>query len=109
MEHIAALLLIVGCSNDLGQCTELPAPTPIFETVEECTAMLPSSLATLSKERPRVFAECVYVDPAMEEQDAVLTWDVLPGGKLVASIDAGGDVMVAANSHRTDEENIRRN
>lgn len=109
MEHIAALLLIVGCSNDLGQCTELPAPTPIFETVEDCAAMLPGSLAGLSEARPRVFAECVYVDPAMEGQDAVLTWDVLPSGKLVASVDAEGDVMVATNSHRTDEGNIIRN
>lgn len=108
MEHIAALLLVVGCSNDLGQCSELPAPTPIFETVEECEAMLPGSLATLQGARPRVFAQCVYVDPAMEEEDAVLTWDVLPGGKLVASVDAEGDVMVATNSRSTDG-NISRN
>ena len=32
MEHIAALLLIIGCSEDLSQCCELPAPVPVYET-----------------------------------------------------------------------------
>ena len=39
MEHIAALLLIVGCSGNVGagdtrECQELPAPTPVKETWE---------------------------------------------------------------------------
>ena len=33
MEHIAALLLIVGCSGDLKECSELPAPTSDFRNV----------------------------------------------------------------------------
>lgn len=88
MEHIAALLLIIGCSGDLKQCSELPAPVPIYETAEECAAMLPAALRDAEGQRPRVFAKCVAVDPAMEEEDAELTWDVTPGGGLTASVDA---------------------
>ena len=47
MEHIAALLLIVGCSADMKECRELPAPTPIFETSQECDSELPAVLQQL--------------------------------------------------------------
>ena len=103
MEHIAALLLIIGCSDNLAQCNELPAPVPIFETGEECQAELPVAFRQAEGLKPRVFAKCVSVDPAMEEEDAELTWDVLPNGTLVASIEAA-NVMVATNSQRTDPE-----
>jgi hypothetical protein len=72
MEHIAALLLIVGCSADLADCRELPAPVPIFETAEECDAELPRAVAGYEGTRPHVVARCVAVDPAMEEADAEL-------------------------------------
>ena len=86
MEHIAALLLIIGCSSDLGECRELPSPVTVFETYEECESELPASLARLNGTQPRVLAKCLYVDPAMEEEDAELVWDVRPDGTLVASI-----------------------
>lgn len=101
MEHIAALLLIIGCSADLADCRELPAPVPIFETAEECDAELPRAFAGYEGTRPHVVARCVAVDPAMEEADAELVWDVRPDGSLVASIELAG-VMVATNSPRTD-------
>lgn len=101
MEHIAALLLIVGCSADLADCRELPAPVPIFETAEECDAELPRAFAGYDGAYPHVVARCVAVDPAMEEADAELVWDVLPDGSLVASVEPAG-VMVATNSPRTD-------
>ena len=103
MEHIAALLLIVGCSGDLKECHELPAPTPIFETMEECTDALPLSLTGAEGKDSRVFADCVYVDPAMAEEDAVLEWDVTKDGRLVASISAGDDVVVASSGRRADD------
>ncbi len=106
MEHIAALLLIVGCSGDLQECRELPAPTPIFETMEECAAVLPSTLKSARGKDSRVFADCVYVDPAMEEEDAVLEWDVTKDGRLAASITAGSDVVVA--SGRRTEDGVRQ-
>lgn len=96
MEHIAALLLIVGCSGDFQECRELPAPVPIYETTEECEAVLPRTIQEFSGRRPHVVAQCVYVDPAMEEEDAVLTWDVRTDGTLEASVDAA-EVVVASN------------
>ncbi|GLS30577.1 hypothetical protein SAMN04488498_103106 [Mesorhizobium albiziae] len=102
MEHIAALLLIIGCSDNLEQCRELPSPVTVFETVEECEDALPVGLRTFSGQHPQIFAKCLTVDPAMEEEDAELTWDVKPDGTLVASIGAP-DVMVASDSARTEK------
>lgn len=101
MEHIAALLLMVGCSGDLAECRELPAPTPIFETMEECQALLPASLKQAEGTEAKVLADCVFVDPAMEEEDAVLEWDVTKDGKLIASVTAGGEVVVASTDEHT--------
>ncbi|PWJ84922.1 hypothetical protein C7441_104190 [Pseudaminobacter salicylatoxidans] len=98
MEHIAALLLIIGCSADLKQCAELPSPVTVFETAEECQDILPQSLHAFQTKRPRVFATCVPVDPAMEEEDAELLWDVTPQGHLIASVEAvPPKVMVKAS------------
>lgn len=88
MEHIAALLLIVGCSGDLKACSELPAPTSIYETYEECEADLKPTLAAFAGTREKTFGQCVYVDPAMEEEDAELVWDIGADGKLHASVEA---------------------
>ena len=105
MEHIAALLLIIGCSDDLSQCTELPAPVPVYEAVEDCNRELPDSLGGFTGQYGQLFARCVQVDPALEEEDAELTWDVHPDGTLVASIEiVPANVMVASNSHHSQDE-----
>ncbi|PSJ59345.1 hypothetical protein [Pseudaminobacter soli (ex Li et al. 2025)] len=96
MEHIAALLLIIGCSGDLKQCSELPAPVTVYETSEECNTALPFALNDAQGERVRVFGTCVFVDPAMEEDDAELNWDITSDGKLVASVDFPDPVVTAA-------------
>jgi hypothetical protein len=105
MEHIAALLLIIGCSDDLSQCRELPAPVPLYEAAEDCDGALPNSLSAFEGQYGRLFARCVPVDPALEEEDAELTWDVRADGTLVASVDAGSaDVVVASNSQHGQNE-----
>lgn len=96
MEHIAALLLIIGCSGDLQECRELPAPVPLYETSEECDAALPAVIRDFAGRQAKILAQCVYVDPAMEEEDAVLVWDIRPDGTLEASVEAG-ELMVASN------------
>lgn len=88
MEPIAALLLIVGCSQDMTQCEELPAPAPVYATAAECDVDLSAALRDLAGARARVMGTCVYVDAAMEEQDAELVWDVTPGGALQATVEA---------------------
>jgi hypothetical protein len=96
MEHIAAFLLIVGCSDNFTECRELPAPIPIFETAEECQQELPIGLRSVEGERPRLFAQCLTIDPALEEEDAQLVWNVTPDGGLKASI-TFPDVTVVSN------------
>lgn len=108
MEHIAALLLIVGCSGDMKACAELLAPTPIYETMEECQADLSQSLAGARNARPVVRGACVYVDPAMEEEDAELTWDVKPDGTLVASVQAVQPDMMMTSSVKPESNTLQR-
>jgi hypothetical protein len=109
MEHIAALLLIIGCSDDLLQCRELPAPVPLYEAAEDCNRELPASLGAFTGQFGQLFARCVPVDPALEEEDAELTWDVRPDGTLVASVDAvPPDMMVASESHHSQAEYRRQ-
>lgn len=105
MEHIAALLLIVGCSGSLDRCEELPAPVPVFETVEECQDNLGPSINSLRHERPHVIAKCVTVDPALEEEDAELVWDINPDGTLFAEI-GSSDVMVASNAASREKDYV---
>ncbi len=99
MEHIAALLLIIGCSGDYKTCSELPSPVTVYETSVECDAELPDALSRFGTERPRVLGLCVAVDPAMEEEDAELVWDVTPQGKLVASVEASNVHIAAIESN----------
>jgi hypothetical protein len=106
MEHIAALLLIIGCSGDLKQCTEMPSPVTVFETAEECRSVLPLALREAKGKQSRTFAKCVPVDPAMEEEDAELTWDVLPNGTLVAEV--GIPNVVVASNPRPEKGAVRQ-
>lgn len=108
MEHIAALLLIVGCSSDLSGCRELPAPVALYETEEDCDAALPAAFAARRNDDERVFARCVFVDPAMHEEDAELVWEIVPGGGLVASVEPydASPVVVASNSNGNGGETL---
>jgi hypothetical protein len=90
MEHIAAVLLIIGCSGDLKTCSELPVDVSIYETYEECETDLNPTLSSFAGTREKIFGQCVYVDPAMEEEDAELVWDIGTDGKLHASVEATG-------------------
>jgi hypothetical protein len=101
MEHIAALLLIIGCSSDYRDCRELPAPTSIYETMEECQADLSALPASYRSSDRKVVFGCIDVDPAMEEQDAELTWNVTPEGRLVASIDPASPLVAATMAPAT--------
>ena len=88
VEDIGALLLIVGCFDDLSQCHELPPPVSIFETTEACDQQLPNSLGAFTGEFEQLYAQCLTVDPTMEDEDAELVWEVHPDGTLFASVEA---------------------
>jgi len=103
MEHIAALLLIIGCSDDLTQCHEMAPPVSIYETVEECEGDLQPSISLFTTKNPQVFGQCVEVDPAIEEEDAELVWDVKPDGTLFALIEVP-EIMVASSPESREKD-----
>lgn len=105
MEHIAALLLIVGCADDMAHCRELPAPVSVYETVEECEGELQPSISLFTTKHPQVFGQCVEVDPAIEEEDAKLVWDVKSDGTLYAMIEVS-DVMVASSTKSHEKDSL---
>lgn len=100
MEHIAALLLIVGCSGDLKDCREMAPPVSVFETMEECGAQVGKARKVALKSAGRVYSQCVYVDPAMDEEDAQLVWNVKNGKLFAEVVDNGGAVASAARRTR---------
>jgi hypothetical protein len=102
MEHIAALLLIIGCSDNLSQCRELPAPVTIFETREECDEKLPTSLGAFTGQFEQLYAQCLPVDPAMEEEDAELVWEIKPDGTLIAGVEAVGSMVASSTQHQAE-------
>lgn len=94
MEHIAAILLMVGCSADLEECKELPVPTALYET-DECTNDVAPALRSAAGLYPRLFATCVMLDPALEEEDAELVWDIGRDGKLHASVESPSRLLAS--------------
>jgi hypothetical protein len=95
-EDIGALLLIIGCSDDLSQCRELPAAVSIFETKEDCDQQLPDSLGAFTGQFEQLYAQCLSVDPTIEDEDAELVWEVHPDGTLVASVEATSPQEIAS-------------
>jgi len=108
MEHIAAFLLIVGCSPDLAECREMPTPTAIYETVEDCEAERPAIAARHEEAAPRMFAQCFEVDPLLTETDAEIVWDVTSNGELSAWVEpySPGEVLVASNRDGKEAETV---
>lgn len=94
MEHIAAILLMVGCSADLKDCKELPVSTALYET-DECQQDVVPALKGAAGLYPRLFATCVMLDPALEEEDAELVWDIGRDGKLHASVESPSTVIAS--------------
>lgn len=86
MENIAAILLMIGCSGNLADCEEIAVPTLAYETMAECNSDLSSVQSAAEGTFPRVFAECLAVDPRLIEADAELVWDI-EDGELVASLE----------------------
>jgi hypothetical protein len=104
MEHIAAFLLVVGCSDMLSECRELPASTSAFETVQECQEALDPALSRFTTRVPQVFASCVAVDPAEDQEDPQLAWHVGLDGILEVEVREPATVLVASNSQSREKD-----
>lgn len=96
MEHIAALLLVVGCQGNLAACEQIPVESPAFETREACARELYRAQRTLGRNHSAVYFKCIDVDPALDHEDAKLVWNIGPGGQFYAEVEAP-HVMIALN------------
>ncbi len=103
MEHIAALLLVIGCSNSMTECRELSVPVSVFETAEACTAERPFAMGDVQGQAQHIVAKCLAVDPALEDDYDQIVWNVRPDGSLDASLQIS-NVMVASNVARREKD-----
>jgi hypothetical protein len=107
MEHIAALLFVVGCSSTMTDCRELEVPVSVFETAQACVAERPFALGDLQGRAPRIIGECLAVDPALEDDYDHIAWNVRPDGTLAASLEVSG-MLVASNSGRPEKDYLKQ-
>ncbi|RAZ85496.1 hypothetical protein DPM33_28940 [Mesorhizobium hawassense] len=103
MEHIAALLFVVGCSSSMTDCRELQVPVSVFETEQACTAERPFALGDLRGKAPHIIGQCLAADPALEDDYDQIVWNVRPDGTLVASLEVSG-TLVASNAVRPEKD-----
>ena len=88
MEHIAAFMLLVGCTGDISVCKEIPVPVPAYETVAECQADLPLQIRLSGSTEKKIFGACGAVDEATFEQSATVDWALSRSGELLITFDA---------------------
>ncbi|MGQ3212057.1 MAG: hypothetical protein ACT6U0_26895 [Shinella sp.] len=106
MEHIAAIMLLVGCSHGSLSCEELPAPQVAFETMEECQSALPTALGGAGVGKRIVHARCAAIDPAWIEEDVEISWSMSRESGLeveVRQVSPPTDGMIVAeNTYRAE-------
>ena len=107
MEHIAALLFVVGCSSSMTDCRELQVPVSVFETEQACTAERPFALGDLQGQAPHIIGKCLSVDPALEDDYDQIVWNVKPDGTLIASLEVSS-TLVASNSAGPDKDYLKQ-
>lgn len=103
MEHIVALLLVVGCTNTMADCHELQVPVSVFATADECTAERPFAMGDVQGQAQHVVAKCLPVDPALEDDYDQIVWKVRPDGSLDASL-AISSLVMASNAARPEKD-----
>ncbi|THK37958.1 hypothetical protein EHS39_10685 [Ensifer sp. MPMI2T] len=86
MEHVAAIMVLVGCMQNTTTCREVPSPVVAFETLEECQALLPPAMEEVGKVFKTAYGECAVVDPALFVESAVIEWAITPAGKLQVTV-----------------------
>ncbi|WP_331373449.1 hypothetical protein [Sinorhizobium chiapasense] len=86
MEHVAAIMVLVGCMQETTACREVPSPVVAFETVEECQALLPPAMEEVGKVFKTAYGKCAEVDPALIVESAVIEWTITPARKLEVTV-----------------------
>ncbi|MFB9981670.1 hypothetical protein ACFSQQ_28415 [Mesorhizobium kowhaii] len=107
MEHIAALLLVIGCSNTMADCRELQVPVSVFETADQCVAERPFAMGDVQGQAQHIVAKCLAVDPALEDDYDQIVWNVRADGTLDASL-AISNVVMASNAVRPEKDYLHQ-
>jgi hypothetical protein len=100
MEHIAAIMVLIGCGHGDMECRELPSPSVGYETVAMCEREMEPVLRRMSDDHPIVYGQCAEVDPALFEQDAVVAWDFGSNGDLLIDV-VPSDSLYASSAIET--------
>lgn len=87
MEHIAAFMILIACSEDLNTCSEQPAPAVAFETMQQCEMNLSPSIRMAAGNASRTFGRCIEIDPALLYEDAEIVWDVTEDQGLEVTVE----------------------
>ncbi|MEX6506275.1 hypothetical protein [Jiella sp. M17.18] len=82
MEHIAAFMLLVGCTGDLSVCKEIPVPVPTYQSVADCESNLSLQIRLSGTSDNKVFGACKPVTADEFQQSASLDWSVSRSGQL---------------------------
>lgn len=98
MEHLVAIMLLVGCSADGSTCTEIPVPTPSYSSVAECQSELGLQMRLSGTYDNRVLGACKAVDEALLEESVTVAWAVNGGGRLLVEIEADHEEAVVASN-----------
>ena len=102
MEHIAAFMLLIACSDDLQACREYPAPAVAYETVEQCRAELTPAIRAMSASQTKSFGKCVEIDPALFYEDVEIVWDVTREGGIEVTLEVINPHMAVQSVARAD-------
>lgn len=93
MEHLAALMLLVGCSADAVVCRELPVPIPMYGDAAECLRDL--GLQMRLADADRVYGVCGETDGATIAQATAVDWQITRSGRLTVSFRTEPQVLVS--------------
>lgn len=105
MEHVAAIMVLVGCMQSTAACREVPSPVVAFETVEECRDLLPPAMEKVGKVFKKAYGNCAEVDPALVVESAMIEWTITPAGTLEVTVTPDEPYAVASGvGPASDEE-----
>ncbi|WP_052161831.1 hypothetical protein [Hoeflea sp. BAL378] len=107
MEHIAAFMILIACSDDYQSCTEQPAPAVAYETMQQCELELSPAVRMITA-KSHALGKCVEIDPALLYEDAEIVWDVTTEGEIEVAlelIDPEINLQTLAQSEPTEETN----
>jgi hypothetical protein len=109
MEHIAAIMMLVGCSQGNLQCKELPAPAVGFETAEECHELLQPSINDIRGKYKVVYGKCAEIDPALYIEDATITWNITPANELDVQVTLDDPAVPMVVAQKADHKEALNN